>query len=238
MSTQTQSACDKREQILMAYAQAIVEDGLEKASISNVSRRAGIPTSLIFYYFKNKEDMLEQLLDKVDSICQETYFPEQKFEDDDRELVEFVTRALRVHSYREHHTAVGPVLYFNYIFQTVVDAKVRQKYFNSTENLLQKYAERLTYYNNKGIIETTDVKMCAHLLECMINGLGNTWAICPPEEYYLRSELMIDCYLQAINYRGSYRKLYDYPYKVAPEFRSQCQNIAEKSTIHDVNKCT
>ena len=48
----------KRDNILSAAEKIIAAKGLEKASISEIAREAGVNDSIIYHYFTNKEDLL------------------------------------------------------------------------------------------------------------------------------------------------------------------------------------
>lgn len=201
---------EKKQLILDAYAEVIVEKGMEKASFSNVAEKAGIPQSLIFYYFKNKKDMFIQLMDHIIFICCETYFPEQKFIDDDVEFVEFSRRAIKVHQYREQNTPISARIYYNMVFQSVINPIIKEKCHIATNMLLKCYVTRFDYYNKKGIIHIKSPMDTARLLECTINGLGNTWILYSSEEYNYWAEIIIDSFMTAINYTGAVHKFLAY----------------------------
>lgn len=206
----TEKTNDKKREILDAFAEVIVEKGLEKASISNIAKQAGIPTSLIFYYFKNKDDLLHQLADYAISYYEASYFPAPTSADEDRNLVEFVQRTLRVHEYREDNIPISGKLYQTFLFICETDPIVKQKYRISTYMLLERFAEKLSYYHEQGLVQIDEPMEMAKLLECMINGLGIVWAVYSYEEYDAWANLVTDNFLAAMQYSGSYRKLFRY----------------------------
>jgi AcrR family transcriptional regulator len=61
---------DRRTSILDAALHVFAEEGFHSASISKVSKAAGVSKGLMYNYFKSKEDLLHQLLDKI--ILKET----------------------------------------------------------------------------------------------------------------------------------------------------------------------
>lgn len=207
---------NKKTLILTSFAQVISAKGIDKASMSSVAKQAQIPTSLIFYYFKNKEDMFNQLIDHIIDICCEAYFPEPQMKDVDQDCVEFIRRALRVHQYREMNTIVNRQIYALLLFQTSINDVVRKKYLDSTDMLLARYAQRLEYYNQQGVIRIKSPMDTARLLENMANGLNNVWTCYPLAEYEYWSEIIIDSYLAAVNYTGSYHKFLAYQNKPYP----------------------
>lgn len=64
---------NKRKNILRAASEIISEKGLEKSTITEIANKAGVVDSIIYYYFKNKEDLLfcsldEHLIYSIDVI--------------------------------------------------------------------------------------------------------------------------------------------------------------------------
>ena len=56
---------DRRDEILAAVRQTVVEDGLSRLSISAVASRAGCTRSLFYHYFEDKEAVADAVLDNV-----------------------------------------------------------------------------------------------------------------------------------------------------------------------------
>ena len=54
---------DRREQILDAAMRVFAEKGFSRATNRDVAREAGITTGLIYYYFDNKEALLQAVLE-------------------------------------------------------------------------------------------------------------------------------------------------------------------------------
>jgi len=55
-------ATNKREQIIQAAYKVMSEKGYENASIKDIAHEAGITPGLVHYYFRNKEEVLMELL--------------------------------------------------------------------------------------------------------------------------------------------------------------------------------
>jgi AcrR family transcriptional regulator len=55
----------KRQLIINAAQEIISENGLKESKISDIAKKAGVVDSIIYYYFKNKEDMLFWCLDEL-----------------------------------------------------------------------------------------------------------------------------------------------------------------------------
>lgn len=56
---------ETRNKILSASIELFVTDGYEKASIEAISKKAGVSRMMIYYYFKNKEEILISILQQM-----------------------------------------------------------------------------------------------------------------------------------------------------------------------------
>jgi len=54
---------DKREDILRAASVAFQKYGLAKTNLEDISQECGIKTSAMYYYFKNKDEILNMMFD-------------------------------------------------------------------------------------------------------------------------------------------------------------------------------
>lgn len=55
---------ENEEKILTAISDVVLEEGPEKASMKKIAARAGMTKSSLYYYFKNKEEMINNTLNK------------------------------------------------------------------------------------------------------------------------------------------------------------------------------
>jgi AcrR family transcriptional regulator len=53
---------ERRRQILWAAIACVAEAGIEGATVKTIARRAGVSTGAIAYYFRDKNDLMEQAL--------------------------------------------------------------------------------------------------------------------------------------------------------------------------------
>jgi len=74
MKSETNQDPGKREQILLAAEQVFAERGFKGATTREVAEKAGIASSLIFYYFKNKmalyEAVFQSFFDQLEDLLQ------------------------------------------------------------------------------------------------------------------------------------------------------------------------
>jgi len=49
---------DRKQEIIRAAQEIISEKGLKGSTITEIAKHAGVADSIIYHYFKNKEDLL------------------------------------------------------------------------------------------------------------------------------------------------------------------------------------
>ncbi len=66
---------DKKQVILNSAREIISEKGLVKSNIAEIAKNAGVADSIIYHYFKNKEDMLFCVLgEQLKAVTKELLF--------------------------------------------------------------------------------------------------------------------------------------------------------------------
>lgn len=67
-------ANNRRKDILKSAQEVFSKKGLEDSSISEIAKKAGVVDSIIYHYFKNKEDLLfHSLADKMQDVSKELH---------------------------------------------------------------------------------------------------------------------------------------------------------------------
>ena len=59
---------DRREEILAAMLELTVERGFNDAPMSELSRRCGASAGVIYHYFSNKDDIINQLYLSIKAV--------------------------------------------------------------------------------------------------------------------------------------------------------------------------
>ncbi|GAA3203140.1 TetR/AcrR family transcriptional regulator [Actinocorallia longicatena] len=52
----------KRERLMAASARVLYERGVERTTIADIAREAGVPVGNVYYYFKTKDELIEAAL--------------------------------------------------------------------------------------------------------------------------------------------------------------------------------
>lgn len=63
----------RRSEILEAFLLVMADEGYAKATIQAIARQAGMKSGLIHYHFKNKQEMLIELVKQVSSVVHNRY---------------------------------------------------------------------------------------------------------------------------------------------------------------------
>ncbi|WP_026401803.1 TetR/AcrR family transcriptional regulator [Actinomadura rifamycini] len=56
---------EKREEILVAAQRLFIHDGYESASMGQIAKNAGVTVNTIYWYFRDKDDLLIAVLDRL-----------------------------------------------------------------------------------------------------------------------------------------------------------------------------
>ncbi|MBI5116103.1 TetR family transcriptional regulator C-terminal domain-containing protein [Candidatus Poribacteria bacterium] len=169
-------APQRREQIVEALFQCLVDNGHEKISVKDIARRAGLHYGVIHYYFKSKDEIISALADYIisryDGMLQE--------------------RTRGAHSAWERIHMVIAVLVdesifnreMNRVFYNLVQMAFERKAVSaSLRKLLRVYRDILAGVIKEGIESgefiRQDAGESASLMVALIEGMALQWVIEP-----------------------------------------------------------
>lgn len=192
-------ANNRTQEILDAYAAVIVEKGLAKASFSMIAKELEIPQSLIFHYFKNKEDLTHQLAASVFVRCEESYFcvdfaglsPREAF-------AAFMDHVFHIHEFRKE--TIGASLYFTFMNQATLDPAIRQSLQDVSASTIRRFEEMLRGAAEQGIIRPLDAAFAARRLLCLIDGLNSNWIASEPEAHAAFASRIMEDFLRSLGF--------------------------------------
>ncbi len=90
---------DKQKRIINAACKEFAENGFEKASTNQIVKNAGIGKGMLFYYFKNKEELYHYLIDYCLNHTIEEYL--QKIDTNEPDFIERLKQVARLKT--EYH---------------------------------------------------------------------------------------------------------------------------------------
>lgn len=154
---------DKRQIILDAASQQMIEQGIENTSLADIARAANISKGTLYYYYNSKSDLIFDIA-------------EQHINQITRDLLDWL-------AVRPPDLSLSDTLYF--VLETMVGAEVRgrmhfyliQDALMHSEGIRQRFTEK--YNEWKQIIEQElqklvpqeDLNAASHLLIASIDGL-------------------------------------------------------------------
>lgn len=162
---------NKRIVILEAYHNLVAELGMENVSISKVAKEANMPTSLIFYYFENKQDLVYELIDYLLERCNNISIPDIDYSINSvsERFVKFVDDILSIRGAIDIDSRV----YFSCLNVALRDQKAREKFIYYIEQNDQKLLKILEYFISHGIIRCENPEDAVNYITVIINGLSD-----------------------------------------------------------------
>ena len=176
----------KKMEILQGFSELIADHGLENVSMAKLAKHQGIPTSLIFYYFKNKEQLVEEMVDYVLEVCrQASIYPldEEGTSSDEERFLQLLEKLfLERESADSYHIRAYYVCY-NLALR---DKDTAKKFYHHQEQIRLDFREKLRYFAERGVVAIKDADEAAEMLFCLVNGLTDTVDFVDDEKHEMR----------------------------------------------------
>ena len=159
----------RRREMLEAYYQTLLDEGLQGASIAKIARRLDVPPSLLIHYFGTKEQMTVELVDYLLEAFHETYGAKLAAIADPRErllaiLDEFFSP--------EYHQLLDDRAFYACFYLSLTHPKVRHAYATLYESSLELVETAIRECIEAGAIPRDD----AHELAMMVKALEEGYA--------------------------------------------------------------
>ncbi len=164
----------KRMNILRGFSELITDYGLENVSISKLAGYLKIPASLIFYYFNDKEELVNETVDYVLEVCLEKSkmpFGENQDLDPQEEFSRYMEKLFL--GFQDSQETFHLRAYYVCYNLALRDNDTRKKFYDHQEALRQNFRELLEYFAERGSIKVNNVNEAVELLFCMITGVEN-----------------------------------------------------------------
>lgn len=141
-----------RLRILEAAAAVVGRIGYDKASVAEITREAGLSTGLFYYYFPNREDLLNQLLPSLGE-----------------EMIEFIATRVRPLAMGIEREVAGFVAYFDFLaiqpafYRVLHEAPVYvpAAYERHFERIVNNYVLALKQQKKAGFISAPEADLLA-----------------------------------------------------------------------------
>lgn len=138
---------DKRKRILSAASEIISEKGLKDSTITEIAGRAGVVDSIIYHYFKNKEDLLFCALDTyINASIEAINFQLQGIIGASAKLGKMLWVHLHANDYNQGNERV--------VKRLLLECRANKNFYShKSYNSLKQYAAVLTGLLKEGVAE-------------------------------------------------------------------------------------
>ncbi len=168
---------DRRENILRVAQALFSRFGLAKTTIEDIARRARMGKASIYYYFRNKEAIFQEVIDKEGrELRQKVLQAVQAESTPQRKIRAYVlARATALKELANYYTAFRD----EYLEQYAFIEKARREYNAFEQRLIQNILQEGV---EKGLFEIEDVGLTAEAILAALKGLEYHWTIHVPLE--------------------------------------------------------
>lgn len=170
---------DKRESIISALKKVILKKGYSKTSIEDITSEAGISKGSFYTYFKNKDEVLNDIIERKNSIIKEkseTILKEKiTLEETIEKIIEISVKCNDEDLERE--MAVVNVMQNLDILGRETKrelVRVHESGIKYIQDILVKYGEEID-------LKVKDISKCAKIISCMIK----QWKI---DEFFIETD--------------------------------------------------
>jgi len=160
---------NKREQIINAALKVFAEKTFKGASVSMITKKAGVSKGLLYSYFKSKDDLLKQIIfEGIDEFI-EIFDPNKDGVLTEDEFDYFINRTFSLLEEDIHFWK----LYFSIIVQPDVLQLVQDKLMEFILPIIETLAK---YYEKKGV---ENPMAHARLLGAVMDGVSMNYIVDP-----------------------------------------------------------
>ena len=169
---------DKKENILKVAQNLFAKFGLPKTTIDDIARKARMGKASIYYYFKSKESIYKEVVDKEGRVLQERILTAVNAEQTPQQKIYtyFLTRMMALKELSNYYNALRDEYLDHYSFI----AKARQSYdvFETTliATILQEGVQ-------SSIFEIENITLTAEAIVGALKGLEYQWTMEMPVEH-------------------------------------------------------
>jgi len=159
----------RRREMLEAYYQTLLDEGLQGASIAKIARRLEVPPSLLIHYFGTKEQMTIELVDYLLEAFHETYGDKLAAIVDPRERLLAI---LGQFFSPEYHQLLDDRAFYACFYLSLTHPRVREAYATLYESSLELVETAIRECIAAGVVPRDD----AHELAMTVKALEEGYA--------------------------------------------------------------
>ncbi len=164
----------KKKEILKGFSKMIAEYGLENISIAKLAKHLQIPSSLVIYYFQNRDTLVREMISYVLDRCLEFSYPgiDKTIGDPAQQLQNYLDTLFGPLPPAEEFEAEARV-FFTCRNLALRDEEARRLFQDYQKQILSMIEEDLQYFQQQGLVGEIDTGEAAALLYSLLNGLDD-----------------------------------------------------------------
>ncbi|MDR7129245.1 AcrR family transcriptional regulator [Algoriphagus sp. 4150] len=157
----------RRREIVEAFYNTAIKEGLESTSIAKIAKSLEIPPSLIIHYYKSKSELVTALIDH----CLELYL--QIFEKaytQKKKSPDVLYALLQRMFSKDWNELFDDGVYYSAYALVFREAEVKEKFNKIHKTLRSKFSELLMECDELGYIDCKDPEQSSNLIFSLLDG--------------------------------------------------------------------
>ena len=157
----------RRREMLAAYYETLLDEGLQGASVAKIARRIDAPPSLLIHYFGTKEQMTIELVDYLLERFHDSYAVTLEGIDDPLERLRSVIDSLFS---AEYHQLLDDRAFYALFYLSLTHPTVRHAFARVYEESLALVEETLAECMDDGVLPEDDPHELAVTIKALEEG--------------------------------------------------------------------
>jgi AcrR family transcriptional regulator len=191
---------DRKHEILVSAFNILSKDGIANITLKKVAEEANIAVGLILHYYKNKEHLINEVIEYVLFQCEKFYSPEIDFGNPSprEEFLKLLDNLFRLNV----NDYVSAQAFYSVFISSVMDSDLKSKLLNSTYRYRKNLGFSLDFFKRKGIIDYSNESVIVSHLLIVLEGLSYYKDFCS-EEYFFEEAVKAqsDLFLKMVNFK-------------------------------------
>lgn len=166
---------ERRRQIFIGLFHSVVKKGFSNCTISEIAKAANVSRGILHYYFKNKQDMLLELMRVLGNTHYEGLQGMIAETDDPREKLKGIVRFHYLDDSKPFHDTAG--VWVEFWGQAPHDREVRAAVSAIQSRLRTLIADLIVEGMDKGVFRRVDPQCTASVIMSMMEGPTLQWCV-------------------------------------------------------------
>jgi AcrR family transcriptional regulator len=188
MRRERKNAEIRKPEILRHYYQVIIDEGFENTSIDKIAKRMGIHPSLIFHYFKTKENATVELVDFIFQDNEKATLEHiEQIADPEQRFNEFINTIFG----KSWSESVNTVAFYACFYLGLRNKRINEKLQISFNRFRDFIRRELNIYKKAGLIAVKDIDKAADIILTLEEGFDHVMNIAPGNKTFEESSKII-----------------------------------------------